>query len=38
MIMAGHSKPETTIRYCTVDQEAVKYHHKKIFKSIAKNK
>ena len=29
MIMAGHSKPETTMRYCTVDQEAVKYHHKK---------
>ena len=21
--------PETTMRYCTVDQEAVQYHHKK---------
>ena len=29
MILAGHSKPETTMRYCTVDQEGVKYHHKK---------
>lgn len=29
MIMAGHAKPETTMRYCTVDQEAVQYHHKK---------
>lgn len=29
MLMAGHSKPETTMRYCTVDQEAVQYHHKK---------
>lgn len=29
MILAGHSKPETTMRYCTVDQEAVQYHHKK---------
>lgn len=29
MIMAGHCKPETTMRYCTVDQEGVKYHHKK---------
>lgn len=33
MIMAGHSKPETTIRYCTVDQEAVKYHHKKYLRA-----
>lgn len=29
MIMAGHSKPETTMRYCAVDEEGVKYHHKK---------
>ena len=29
MIMAGHSKPETTMRYCNIDQEGVKYHHKK---------
>lgn len=29
MILAGHSKPETTMRYCSVDQEGVKYHHKK---------
>lgn len=29
MILAGHAKPETTMRYCTVDQEAVQYHHKK---------
>ncbi|MDD3403377.1 MAG: tyrosine-type recombinase/integrase [Hespellia sp.] len=29
MIMAGHSKPETTMRYCTVDQAGVKYHHQK---------
>lgn len=29
MIMAGHAKPETTMRYCTVDQESVQYHHKK---------
>ena len=29
MILAGHSKPETTMRYCTVDQESVAYHHKK---------
>lgn len=29
MLMAGHSKPETTMRYCTVDMEAVQYHHKK---------
>lgn len=29
MIMAGHSKPETTMRYCSVNQESVKYHHKK---------
>lgn len=29
MIMAGHCKPETTMRYCSVDQEGVKYHHKK---------
>lgn len=26
---AGHVKPETTLRYSTEDQEAVKYHHKK---------
>lgn len=29
MILAGHSKPETTMMYCNVDQEAVQYHHKK---------
>ena len=29
MILAGHSKPETTMRYCSIDQEGVKYHHKK---------
>ena len=29
MILAGHAKPETTMRYCTVDQESVQYHHKK---------
>ena len=29
MIFAGHSKAETTMRYCTVDQEAVQFHHKK---------
>ena len=29
MLMAGHAKPETTMRYCTVDQESVQYHHKK---------
>ena len=29
MILAGHAKPETTMRYCTVDHEAVQYHHKK---------
>lgn len=29
MIFAGHSNPETTMRYCNVDQEGVKYHHKK---------
>ena len=29
MILAGHVKPETTMRYCTVDQDAVQYHHKK---------
>lgn len=29
MIMAGHSKPETTMRYCTVDQDSVAYHHRK---------
>lgn len=29
MVLAGHSKPETTMMYCTVDQEAVQYHHRK---------
>lgn len=29
MILAGHAKPETTMGYCTVDQESVQYHHKK---------
>ena len=29
MIMAGHAKPETTMRYCSTDQESVQYHHKK---------
>ena len=28
MIFAGHSKPETTLMYCMVDEEAVQYHHK----------
>ena len=28
-IMAGHAKTETTMLYCNVDQESVKYHHKK---------
>lgn len=28
-IFAGHAKTETTMLYCTVDQESVKYHHKK---------
>ena len=28
-IFAGHVKTETTMLYCTVDQESVKYHHKK---------
>lgn len=27
--MLGHSKLETTMRYCTVEQESVQYHHKK---------
>lgn len=26
---AMHAKTETTMLYCTVDQESVKYHHKK---------
>lgn len=30
MIMTGHSKPETTMRYCSIAQEGVKYHHKNI--------
>ncbi|MBM6686919.1 tyrosine-type recombinase/integrase [Faecalicatena contorta] len=29
MILAGHSKPETTMCYCTINQEGVRYHHKK---------
>lgn len=29
MLMAGHAKPETTMRYCSIAQEGVKYHHKK---------
>ena len=29
MILAGHAKPETTMRYCTVEQEAVQFHHRK---------
>lgn len=29
MMLAGHSKPETTMRYCTLDEESVQYHHKK---------
>lgn len=29
MLLAGHAKPETTMRYCSVDQEGVKYHHSK---------
>ena len=28
MLFAGHSKPETTLLYSEIDQEAVKYHHK----------
>lgn len=28
-IMAGHSKTETTMMYCLVDQESVQHHHKK---------
>lgn len=28
-IFAGHSKTETTMLYCSVDQESVKFHHKK---------
>lgn len=28
-IFAGHAKTETTMLYCSVDQESVKYHHKK---------
>lgn len=27
--MMGHSKVDTTMIYCTVDQEGVRYHHKK---------
>lgn len=27
MIFAGHAKSETTMRYCTVNQEGVRYHH-----------
>ena len=27
--MLGHKKLETTMEYCTVEQESVKYHHKK---------
>lgn len=27
MIFAGHTKSETTMRYCTVNQEGVRYHH-----------
>ena len=26
-IVAGHVKSETTMRYCTVNQEGVRYHH-----------
>lgn len=29
MMLAGHKSPNTTMRYCTVDQESVKMHHKK---------
>jgi len=29
MILAGHSKPETTLMYCTISQDGVKYHHNK---------
>lgn len=29
MLLAGHSKPETTMRYCTIDMESAQYHHKK---------
>lgn len=27
--LLGHTKLETTMRYCTVNQDAVKYHHNK---------
>ncbi|MBC5688244.1 tyrosine-type recombinase/integrase [Mediterraneibacter sp. NSJ-55] len=27
MKFAGHSKPETTMMYCTVNEEGIKYHH-----------
>ena len=27
MVFAGHVKSETTMRYCTVNQEGVRYHH-----------
>lgn len=29
MILAGHSKPETTMMYCTISQDSVQFHHKK---------
>lgn len=29
MELAGHKKPETTMRYCTIDQDSVRFHHKK---------
>lgn len=29
MVFAGHSKPETTMMYCEVDEDSVKLHHKK---------
>lgn len=29
MVLAGHSKPETTMMYCQVDTDSIKLHHKK---------
>ena len=33
-IMAGHSKTETTMMYCLVDQKSVQHHHKKVFECM----
>lgn len=29
MVLAGHSKPETTMMYCQVDTDSIKLHYKK---------